>query len=159
MKSLHRVERMHTGWRGCTQGGEDAHRVERMHTWWRGCTQGGEDAHRVERMHTGWRGCMWSGEDTCEDIWGGGDMHGVLYHPSSGQVSLAFRQDPLHSYDDVTQYMWHSPLQYIASFLSSITIASVQPSDSVQFASVQANHLQATSLAHFHKLSHHPHVS
>jgi len=34
----------------------------------------------------------------------------VLYHPSSGWVSLTFGQDPLHSDNDVTQYMWHSPL-------------------------------------------------
>ena len=27
----------------------------------------------------------------------------VLYHPSSGQESLAFRQDPLHSDNDITQ--------------------------------------------------------
>src|SRR5882724_5019997 len=32
----------------------------------------------------------------------------VLYHPSSGQVSLAFGQDPLHSDDDITQYLWHT---------------------------------------------------
>ena len=39
----------------------------------------------------------------------------VLYHPSSGQICHTPRQDPLHSDDDVTQYMWHSHLQYTAS--------------------------------------------
>ena len=53
--------------------------------------------------------------------------YSVLYHPSSGWVSIAFGEDPLHSDDDVTQYMWHSPLQYMASLLSYITVASVQP--------------------------------
>src|SRR5882724_4330723 len=49
----------------------------------------------------------------------------VLYHPSSGWVSITFRQDPSHSDDDVTQYMQHGPLQYTASLLSCITFASV----------------------------------
>src|SRR5882724_9721342 len=50
---------------------------------------------------------------------------GVLYHPSTGWVSIACRQDPSHSDDDVTQYMWHDPLQYMASSLSQITSVSV----------------------------------
>ena len=33
-------------------------------------------------------------------------LYAVLYHPSSGWVSIAFRQDPSHSDDDITQYMW-----------------------------------------------------
>ena len=75
----------------------------------------------------------------------------VLYHPSSGWVSLAFGQDPSHSDDDVTQYTWHSPLQSMASSLpSSLLLPSdhLLPSD---FASIWANHPWATSLADFHK--------
>jgi len=47
---------------------------------------------------------------------------GVLYHPSSGWVSIAVGQDPSHLDNDVTQYMHHSPLKYMASSLSCITI-------------------------------------
>src|SRR5882724_12030234 len=74
----------------------------------------------------------------------------VLNHPSSGQVSITFGQDPLHLDDDITQYMQHGPLQYMASSFSHITIC-LNPSDlppSIQFSSIQTDH---TSLAHFHK--------
>src|SRR5882724_7999537 len=53
--------------------------------------------------------------------------HTVLYHPSSGRVSITFGQDPSHSDDDITQFMRHGPLQYMASLLSHITSASVHP--------------------------------
>ena len=51
--------------------------------------------------------------------------HTVLYHPSPGWVSIAFGQDPSHSDDDITQYMWNDPLQYMVSSLSQITSVSV----------------------------------
>ena len=51
--------------------------------------------------------------------------HTVLYHPSPGWVSIAFGQDTSHSDDDITQYMWHDPQQYMASSLSQITSVSV----------------------------------
>src|SRR5882724_2753430 len=52
-------------------------------------------------------------------VWG---CHTVLSHPSSGWVSITFRQDPSHSDDDITQYMQYCLLQYMASMLSCITI-------------------------------------
>jgi len=77
----------------------------------------------------------------------------ILYHPSSGWVSITFGQDPSHSDDYVTQYKCCSPLQYMASSLSCITIglslSNLPPS--IQFASVWAYHPQTTSSAHFHK--------
>ena len=66
---------------------------------------------------------------------------GVLYHPSSGQIYLTSGQDPLHSDDDVTQYMQHSLLWSTASSLSSIAV--ILPSNhfaSIQIASIQADH-------------------
>ena len=56
-------------------------------------------------------------QDSCEG--------GVLYHPSSGQVFITFGQEFSHLDNDVTQYMymWHSPLQYMASLVLHITFA------------------------------------
>ena len=51
----------------------------------------------------------------------------VLYHPSSGQIYLAPRQDPSLLDDDVTQYMQHSPLQPMASSLSCVAFTSIWP--------------------------------
>ena len=71
---------------------------------------------------------------------------------SSGQVSLIFRQDPLHSDDDITQYMWHSPLWSVASLLSSVTIYLL----SFDFLPSELTYPWAISSAHIHKLSCHP---
>src|SRR5882724_5670861 len=46
----------------------------------------------------------------------------VMYHPSSGWICHAPRQDPSHLDDDVTQYMWHGLLQPMASSSSSATV-------------------------------------
>src|SRR5882724_8933165 len=64
------------------------------------------------------------GSDSSKD---GGGMDVVLCHPSSGQVFLTFGQDPSYLDDDITQYMWHSPLHSMASLFSSVTISLPQP--------------------------------
>src|SRR5882724_2769970 len=46
----------------------------------------------------------------------------VLYHPRSGQICHASGKDPLHSDDDVTQYMQHRLLRSMASSSSSATV-------------------------------------
>ena len=56
----------------------------------------------------------------------------VLYHPSSGQVSLTFGQDPSHLDDDVTPYMWHNLLGSTTQhhlLLSELTCSGVTSLD------------------------------
>ena len=79
----------------------------------------------------------------------------VFYHPSSGQVSIAFRWDPLHSDDDITQYMWHGPLQYMGSSLSHITICLHPSNLLLSKPTTHRPHHQLIST----KLSWHTHVS
>ena len=92
----------------------------------------------------------------------------ILYPTTSGQESLTFRLDPLSSDDDITPYMQYGFLQTTSSLLLFTIICfhpALLPSD---IASIR--HLLpsicfclscslATSSAHFHKVSHHPHVS
>src|SRR5882672_1785102 len=42
----------------------------------------------------------------------------VLYHASSGRISLIFGQDPLHSDDGLTPYMWYSLLHMATCHIS-----------------------------------------
>jgi len=75
----------------------------RIHTWkW--------DFILEDRAQQCWWKWRCEGDDT------------VLYHPSSGWICLAPRQDPLHSDDDISQNMWHGLLQLMASSLSSVTV-------------------------------------
>ena len=77
---------------------------------------------------------------------------GVLYHPSSGWVSITFGQDPSHSDDDVTQYMWHSSLQSMASSLHpSLFLPSnhLLPSDLLPLE--LTTHRQSVPLAIVHR--------
>jgi len=69
--------------------------------------------------------------------WPAWNWPGVLYHPSSGQVSLTFRQDPLHS-DDVSPNICSSPLQFWhpCSHPSLLLLSNIC---SIWFASVQAD--------------------
>src|SRR5882724_3484508 len=75
----------------------------------------------------------------------------ILYNPSSGWESLTFRQDPLHSDDDVTEYMWHSPLQSMASWLSSSLLLSDHVLLSELLLSKPTTHGQTFS-TDFHKV-------
>ena len=65
-----------------------------------------------------------------------------IVSPQLWWVSITFRWDPMHSDNDVTQYMWHSPLHGI------LTLTHHYLPPSIQFASIWADH---TSSAHFHK--------
>jgi len=58
----------------------------------------------------------------------------VLYHTISGWVSIAFRQDPLHSDDDITLYIWHD--HQLISTRSTIIYAYHDPVLILQFLSL-----------------------
>ena len=67
--------------------------------------------------HCGLSPCTLTGDSQHYKLGGG-----ALYHPSSGWICHAPRQDPSHSDDNLTQYMLHGALQHMASLLSHITI-------------------------------------
>src|SRR5882672_7326909 len=47
----------------------------------------------------------WLTGDSQHLKWGGG----VLYHPSSGRISLVFGRNPSHSDESFVPYMWYDP--------------------------------------------------
>src|SRR5882724_7463580 len=81
----------------------------------------------------------------------------VLYHPSSGWVSIAFGQDPFHSDDDVTLYAAHPSTIYgILALMHHFFLSPSNLPQSIQFASIHPICLHLSNLLQSKLTTHGP---